>query len=226
MILDAITKQIEILLGAAVTTNQLPCTGHWVDHTATTMVPGETSGPTVNPAGVLVIVDNPAASTYRQVKHITIYNADTVATTVTVQLNDNGTLYILRKTILPVNSTLFYQQDMGWNVQLLDTTYAVSMNPPTRNTAISTTLLATDYRINVTSTAAARTITIPSTFVSTLGRSFEIWDSSGGAGLTPIILDTAGAETINGNASIQCVTAANGMSYVYSDGTNWWAVEM
>ena len=221
MILDTQTKQIEVLLGANHTTNQLPCMSYYVDHTSTTMVPGSIDGPTVDPASVLIIVTHPgAASTYRQVKGITVFNADTVSTTVTVQLNDNGTIYRLVKVVLPVDNTLVYQQDYGWTI--INSNQGLAQVPASRNTAISTTLTTADYLVNVTDTTAVRTMTIASGAVATIGRTFCISDTSGGAGLTPILLTRAGAETFqNGATTIACVTSAYGRCEVISNGTNW-----
>jgi hypothetical protein len=113
IILDATTKKIEFLLGGTVTTNQLPFEASYVDITTTTFTPGSNDGASNNTTAVIV-VDVPGASTQRQVKIINIYNADTVATTVTVRYNNNGTTRILVKPTLAVGDTLSYVDGQGW----------------------------------------------------------------------------------------------------------------
>lgn len=119
IILDATTKSLEAVLAGAVTTNQLPIVVTFVDVTTTTYVPGATDTVTNNTTGVTVVAA-PAASTQRQVKLLTVFNADTVAATATVRYNNNGTLRTLCKVTLVAGSTLVYTDGEGWRV--LDTT--------------------------------------------------------------------------------------------------------
>ena len=78
IILDSTTESLEILLGGAVATNQLPFTVSFADHNAAapSFTPGSTDGQT-NGATAVTLVASPAASVQRQVKRINIYNADT-----------------------------------------------------------------------------------------------------------------------------------------------------
>lgn len=78
---------------------------------------------------------------------------------------------------------------------------------------------ADDIIVGVTNTAAARTITLD-TDDTVDGRVIIIKDESGGAGTNNITIDTEGAETIDGSASVT-ITANYGVVRVYSDGTNW-----
>jgi hypothetical protein len=115
MLLDAATKSLELLLAGAVTTNQLPVVAFYIDHTSTAATPGE-SDTQSNGATAVAIVAAPAASTQRQVKSISIFNADTVAATVTVRLNNNSTYRSIVKQILQPDQTLLYLQETGWSV--------------------------------------------------------------------------------------------------------------
>lgn len=72
--------------------------------------------------------------------------------------------------------------------------------------------------IGVTSTAAARTITIQSADI-VVGRVFIIKDESGAASVNNITIDTQGAETIDGAATV-VIIANYGSVRLYSDGTN------
>lgn len=113
ILLDATTKSLEILLAGAITTTQLPYTAHYVDiTTATAVVSSMAEGDgTSNSTTAVTIVAAPGASTTRQVKYLSVYNADTVAATVTVRLNNNGTTRILVKTTLQVGETLEYTSE-------------------------------------------------------------------------------------------------------------------
>jgi hypothetical protein len=113
--LDATTASLEVVLAGAVTTNQLPIVSSYVDKTATTFTPGKTTTQTNSTTGV-TIVAAPAASTQREVHSINIYNADTVAATITIRENDNSTLRILVKIVLAVADTLRYTHADGWLV--------------------------------------------------------------------------------------------------------------
>lgn len=121
LVLDATPKVIEVLLAGNVTTTQLPVTSHYVDVTDTTYRPSSYTTATNNTTAVSVVLT--VGSGVRQVKAITIYNADTVAATVTVRLKDNATNRILVKVVLAVASTLFYTDGEGFRV--MDTNGAI-----------------------------------------------------------------------------------------------------
>jgi hypothetical protein len=115
MLLDATTKSLEMLLAAAVTTNQLPVVAFYVDHTTTAATPGEADTQS-NSTTAVSIVAAPGASTQRQIKSISIFNADTVAATVTVRLNNNSTYRNIVKLTLQPDQTLLYLPETGWTV--------------------------------------------------------------------------------------------------------------
>lgn len=115
IILDSINKSLEIFLGGAVTTSQLPIVAAYVDVTTTTYTPGGNDTVTNNATAVTAIAA-PVASTQRQVKLLTLYNADTVAQTITIRLNNSGTFRILLQIILSVGSTLVYTDGEGFTV--------------------------------------------------------------------------------------------------------------
>lgn len=113
IILDTPTKTLEILLAVGVTTTQLPYVVSYIEMPA--YKPTNNDGATNNTTAV-TIVDAPTITLQRQIKLITIYNADTTAKTVTIRLNDNGTFRILVKIILLVGSTLVYTDGEGFRV--------------------------------------------------------------------------------------------------------------
>ena len=116
MFLDTTTKSIEIVLGSAKATNDMPVTVDYVDMTATTTLAGG-SDITTNGVTVVTVLAAPAASTQRKVNGLTIYNADTVASTVTVRLNNNTVLRPLVSLALNIGDTLGYTDTSGWYVQ-------------------------------------------------------------------------------------------------------------
>ena len=116
MILDSTTKKLQINLGGAVATNQLPVVVDYVDFTASATTPGVQAS-TTNGASQVDILSAPAASTQRKVNNVSIFNADTAAVTITVVLDDNGTDYqILNSMTLAVGDTLSYTDVMGWQL--------------------------------------------------------------------------------------------------------------
>jgi hypothetical protein len=115
MILDATTEALEAKLAVEVTTNQLVCSTDWVDITATTITPGGTEILT-NGTTAVIIMGSPIASTQRKCNGVSIYNADTVAATVTVQRNHGGTFYVLIVTTLQPGEHLDYTDAAGWKV--------------------------------------------------------------------------------------------------------------
>lgn len=115
MLLDATTKTIELTVNAAATTTESPVTVEYADLTTTTFSPAS-SDTVSNGTTVVTIVAAPAASTQRQVKEITIYNADTVNHTYTVKYNDNGTKRTVAVIPVSIGQTLAYRNDTGWTV--------------------------------------------------------------------------------------------------------------
>lgn len=115
MILSATTDNLQVVLGGAVTTNQLPCVTSWRDITTTDYTPGRTVTNT-NSTTDVNIVPAPAASTQRVIDYVSIYNADTVTTTVTVKFDANGTEYVIFVADLVVGGRLDYTSDTGWTV--------------------------------------------------------------------------------------------------------------
>jgi hypothetical protein len=95
---------------------------------------------------------------------------------------------------------------------------STNVNLPRSNSSTSTTT-SEEVIIGITDTSAARTVTLQTADVVG-GRVYIIKDESGAAGTNNITVDTQGAETIDGQASID-ITANYGCLRVYSNGTNW-----
>lgn len=113
LILNATTKKLEVVLGQAVTTNQLPVVTSWRDVTTTDFTPGSDIVNTNNTTDA-TIVAAPAASTQRIVDYIGVYNNDTTAKDVSINLDVSGTNYLLIKVNLLAGERLEYQEGRGW----------------------------------------------------------------------------------------------------------------
>ena len=116
MILTTTTQKLQVFLAGAIATSNCPINVDYVDFTSTDTTPGMSP---VNTNGVTTtdILAAPAASTQRKVNGVTLFNADTAAVVVTIQINDNTTLYPLVSAMtIPVGATLQYTDRRGWKV--------------------------------------------------------------------------------------------------------------
>jgi hypothetical protein len=105
----------------------------------------------------------------------------------------------------------------------LDVASGVSFRRTT--TATSYTVLPTDALVSVTSTAAARTITLPAASAFGNGQFVTIVDESGGASVNNITIARAGTDTINGATSF-VLNKNNSSVTLYSNGSNAWFTSM
>lgn len=87
-------------------------------------------------------------------------------------------------------------------------------------TAASYQALITDVVIGVTSTAAARTITLPAVATTLVGQVIIVKDESGAANTNNITVAGNGVETINSAANV-VINTAYGSTRLYSTGTAW-----
>jgi hypothetical protein len=125
ILLDTTTRTLEVLLGGAVTTSQLPAVATYVDTSftgATPVAPASSNTATNNTTAVTVLAA-PAASTQRKLLFLSLFNADTVAAVVTLRYNDNGTLRKVLAPTLQAGETLLYNDGEGFRV--LDASGAV-----------------------------------------------------------------------------------------------------
>src|SRR5882724_997661 len=113
IILDTTTRSLQFVLLSAVSVNQLQFSASYVDITTTGFTPATNTGVSNNTTAV-TLAASPAAATQRQIKNVSIFNADTVAATVIVKYNDNGTLRIMMQALLQPNETLQFNAEQGW----------------------------------------------------------------------------------------------------------------
>ena len=102
-------------------------------------------------------------------------------------------------------------------------TAGVIRNVTTVNVATYDTLVSDDIlNVTYTTTAAVTSLTIP-TAQTVAGRTIVIKDAAGNAGTNNITIDTEGAQTIDGSATL--VLSDNYASVIlYSDGSNWFVM--
>lgn len=115
LVLINTTDTIKAVLGGSVTTNQPRCMAAYRDITTSLYTPGRDLV-NLNNTTAVTIVGAPAASTQRVVDFLSIYNHDTVAQTVTVTFDANGTGYILWKGALGPEERLEYADGVGFRV--------------------------------------------------------------------------------------------------------------
>ncbi len=113
--LDATNKKLQIVLSAAKTTNDCPVVSTYGDisttNGATTLIENDT---TSNGTTATDIVSAPSSGFTRAIKGVSVYNADTVATIVTIQYVNNVTVRILCQVLLSPGQTLVYSENGQW----------------------------------------------------------------------------------------------------------------
>lgn len=117
--LTTTTQTLEIVLAGAVTTNELPVVVSYSDKTATTY-DGGTQPANTNGTTPVTICAAPSASTVRDIDFITVKNADTVAASITISFDNNGTGYELVSLDLAVGDQAIYVHGSGWQAIGID----------------------------------------------------------------------------------------------------------
>lgn len=117
--LTATTQKLQLSLGGAATTNELPTTISYSDKTASAYT-GGVQLTNSNGSTPVDILSAPGASTVRDVDYISVYNRDTVAQTVTIVFDNNGTDYIICSVAMDSGDQLQYIHGQGWHTQDAD----------------------------------------------------------------------------------------------------------
>lgn len=111
LIMTATTDKIQVITDV---TNTVDVHASWMDYNGTTVTPGRTNT-AITTATTTDIVAAPASSTQRNVKTIHIRNKHaTSAVTITVQFNQNATLFELHKLVLNAGDALEYIEGVGF----------------------------------------------------------------------------------------------------------------
>jgi hypothetical protein len=106
IILDTANKTLVAKMGESATTTEPAFTSHWADSTSSNLTEGSTDG-TLNGTTYVALVTAPGASTRRVIKEASIYNSDTVAHSIILAFDNNGTQRIIWSGTLP-SLTTFY----------------------------------------------------------------------------------------------------------------------
>jgi hypothetical protein len=116
--LDTTTRSLQIALSGSVTANQLPFVATYADISTSNFAATAASANdgASNGATPVTVVAAPASSTTRVIKTISIQNADTASTTMTLQYNDNSTLRTLIQATLSTGDQLYYEDGQGFSV--------------------------------------------------------------------------------------------------------------
>ena len=104
LVLDTTTKSITVAMSGAPATTNPDFVTAYSDDNGTTFVDGSSDG-ALNGTTQVTLVASPAASTRRLIKSIFIENKDTASVTLTITLNNNGTLRNIAKVTLSVGDT-------------------------------------------------------------------------------------------------------------------------
>lgn len=129
IILDSTLKSLELKLAGAPATTQPPFVASYVDISQTTfgMTAAAENDGAMNGSTAVTAAAAPSASTTRQLKFLSVFNVDTAAVVLTVQVNNNGTARIVWKATLAIGDTLVYVDGQGFSV--FDTNGQVKLGP-------------------------------------------------------------------------------------------------
>ena len=110
------TDKIKVYTAGAVTTNQLQCVASFQLITSAGITLPESSTQSNTNSTTPIDLVTGSASTNTDVVEMTIFNADTVAATVTVVKDVSGTDFIMVKSLLQVGDTLMYGRNGQWSI--------------------------------------------------------------------------------------------------------------
>lgn len=150
VVLNNTSKKLQVLLGGAVSTNELPIVVSYRDIGAVGVSYQSADAISTGGTAVDVLAAPPAGKRY-EVEGMSIYNADTATATVTVRqyVNASTTRIIIKAAILTAE-TLLYSEAQGWHV--VD---ANGNRKENSNTADSVNISTADSKADSASTRAS-----------------------------------------------------------------------
>ena len=114
IILDSITKWLEVSLHDPTITNPVQIVSNWVDLSSLSFGPMSLTLTISSTSSI--ILPPPTINYQRQLKFLSINNQDTNTSTITINYNDNGNLIRIIQTPLFSNETLYYIDSEGFYV--------------------------------------------------------------------------------------------------------------
>jgi hypothetical protein len=167
LLLTSTSDKVQVVSTAAVATH---VQSSYMDYATTGVTPGRLNT-IISTATTTDIVGTPAASTQRNVKHISI-RASGGAQTVTVQHTDGTTVVTLVQVSLNTGEALVWTDGMGWQVNDVNGAFKQVMVPD---------IGRTNYQL-VTQTSVPIVPAVGLTgmwFQKWAGRPFAVWDGEG-----------------------------------------------
>lgn len=113
MKLTTTSDKLQIVLGGAITTNQLQCITTYKVYTTTTTVDGKVAINT-NSTTDVDLAGAPSSGEVYDIQNINVYNKDTVSATVTIKLDVSGTETILYKAVIGAGDVISWSGESGW----------------------------------------------------------------------------------------------------------------
>ena len=116
IILDSPFKSLQISLTTSATTSQFQFVTSYADILATyAFLAGEQAGVTNNTTNVTVL-NSPAVGAQRQLKFLSVFNADTATNTLSLYVFSGATSSTIGTFSLLPNQTFIYNQESGFNI--------------------------------------------------------------------------------------------------------------
>lgn len=152
IILSNTTDSLQVVLGGAITTNQLRCYVSYRDTTSSTITPNRAVTNT-NGTTPVTLLSAPASLSQKIVDYLSIYNADTATAVVSVYINSSSVTYELIDTILNPGEKLEFQEGHGFRSLTSDGSLKVGDNQGVN--AISKAISTVSISSNVVTSATA-----------------------------------------------------------------------
>lgn len=203
MNLTGTSDELQVVLGGAITTNELQFIVGFNDLTSSAISPDKNKGET-NGTTPVALISSPAASHQRQLRYCSIYNSDTVNATVTVQFYDGSNTYVVFKVTIAPGLNIQYTFEKGWSGEGIEFPWALGLGLRIDDTASQIeaigelneqtddyTLILDDYlKTILMNKGSANTLQIPNNSDVPFLIGTEIMIVNLGAGQTQIIGDT------------------------------------
>lgn len=133
IVLNTPNRSIECVLSGAVTANQLPFVVHYINVGRDGQEAFNSTNGATNSTSTVTILGAPVSGGRRTIQSLSVFNADTASATITIRLNDNGTLRSIGVITLSIGDHLVYTSAAGWFVlnssgSIKSTNTAVNLN--------------------------------------------------------------------------------------------------